>query len=126
MQKTSIEIWNDIPKYEGQYQASTKGRVKSLDRLVQGRYGYRLVKGRVLKPTCYTKSGHLGVHLGARNHQSIHLLILVAFKGQRPQGLEGRHLDGDLSNNKLDNLEWGVRPKKSIKRNFNAKELYGV
>ena len=42
------EIWKDIPEYEGLYQISNLGRVKSLDRYVNGRNSKRLIKGKIL------------------------------------------------------------------------------
>jgi hypothetical protein len=63
------EIWKDIPGYEGRYQASTLGRIKSLERKVAGKNPYtgkkfmRKVPQRILKPGEYCKSGHLSVVL---------------------------------------------------------------
>lgn len=49
------EIWKDIKGYEGYYQISTLGRVRSLDRYVNGRYGnQQLIKGKILT-ICYNK-----------------------------------------------------------------------
>ena len=44
---------------------------------------------------------------GKQHNVTVHRLVLTAFRGHRPNGTEARHLDGDRSNNRLDNLEWG-------------------
>ena len=93
------EQWRDIPGFP-QYQASSEGRIRSLKR------GGR----RVLTGTPF-KSGYLYVHItpdGRRKHVSIHRLVLLAFSGPCPEGLEARHLDGNCTNNHPGNLAWGT------------------
>lgn len=106
------EIWKDIPGYEGRYQASTNGQIRSLDTHVWSGGGYRSVKGRILKLSI-EGSGYLNVNLGIDNPQRIHILILSTFKGPRPKEFDGMHLDGDASNNFEGNLEWGTKSKNS-------------
>ena len=72
------EVWKDIPGYEGEYQASTMGRIKSIKRTVvgknwyTGKQFYRTVPERILKPGRYCKCGHVSVIL--RNpHKISHL-----------------------------------------------------
>lgn len=109
------EIWRDIPGYEGAYQASNLGRVRSLTRKVRccgfadGRPGYRTMKGRVLRPG-RVPSGHLFVTL--RRHGNgipVHSLVMLAFIGPPPDGMEVCHSDGDPTNNRLDNLRYDTR-----------------
>lgn len=104
------EVWKDIPDYESLYQASTEGRIRSVDRsgIWTGR-GYRSMKGRILKPGRNTKFGHVTVAVGKNNSVNVHVLVLQTFVGPRPTGYDGIHLDGDASNNKLSNLKWGTR-----------------
>jgi hypothetical protein len=106
------ENWRDVPGYEGAYQVSDLGRVRSLTRNIQvSRYGKLYVvtrRGRVLSPRTHP-SGHLTVELGKRGGtQCIHALVLKAFVGPRPAGEETRHLDGNAQNNRLDNLEYST------------------
>jgi len=62
-----------------------------------------------LKPWQRNKhSKHLVVDLG-RDHRYVHQLVLETFVGLRPEGMECRHLDGDPTNNHLENLKWGTR-----------------
>ena len=108
-----MEIWKDVPGYEGQYQVSDHGRVKSLDRdIVQmSRWGtlyMKSVKGVMLRPG-RMPAGHVSVSLGRNNSQCVHKLVLLAFVGPAPGGHECLHDNGDPSDNRLSNLRWGTR-----------------
>ena len=104
-----VEKWLPIPGYEGMYEASDQGRVRSLDRHVPGRDGRRtFYAGRVLRPW-RQKSGHLAVSLGRSKRECVHRLVLAAFRGPCPIGQEACHWDDDPSNNHLDNLRWASR-----------------
>lgn len=57
-----------------------------------------------------TRGGYKGVLMTAENKRTkIHRLVLEAFVGSCPKGMETRHLDGDVHNNRLENLCWGTR-----------------
>lgn len=101
-----IEIWKDIPGYEGRYQASSFGRIKSLERKVISRNWYthevfyRTVRECILRPGRYCKSGHLSVVLGKGTPgKPVHQLIMRTFVGDRPEGCDVLHCDGDPTNN---------------------------
>lgn len=107
------ETWKPIPDYEGSYEVSDQGRVRSVDRFVQVnniRYGgyksYRF--GKVLKSGTMT-GGHQSVALCRGNSRCVHELVLLAFDRKPNQGEECRHLNGDPSDNRLANLRWGTR-----------------
>lgn len=106
------EIWKDINGYEGMYQVSTFGRIRSLDRYVNGRYdNMQLIKGRILS-ICYNKRVNVyEIHLRKDNKRKcfkIHRLVADAFiKNDDPKNKTTiNHIDGDRSNNRVDNLEW--------------------
>lgn len=106
------EIWKDIPGWEGLYQVSNLGRVKSLPKIRRNGTGLIQLKERILRPgKCPT--GHLNVNLhlpGKARSIQIHRLVLLAFVGPCPPGMECRHHpDPDPSNNRLDNLSWGTK-----------------
>ncbi len=108
------EIWKPIPSYEGVYEVSDMGRVRSLDRAVAyGRFGNTSYKGRILK-TRPTAKGYPLVTLAVKGVVKpvyVHHLVLLAFVGERPETdarSEIRHLDGDKTNNSLDNLVYGT------------------
>jgi len=110
------EKWADIIGYEGLYQVSSLGRVRSLDRRVLCRRGdYKRYKstraGSVLSPGV-ASNDYLTVSLssgGEQKTRTVHSLVLESFVGNRPSKRhECRHLDGDRTNNKLNNLSWGT------------------
>lgn len=69
---------------------------------------YSSITKKNLKPAC-NKSGHQFVYLGRGNKRYLHRLVLEAFIGPCPKGLEGLHEDDDPANNRLVNLRWGTR-----------------
>jgi HNH endonuclease len=73
-----------------------------------------------LKPSPQ-KSGHMRVWLGRDDQRFVHILVLEAFVGPCPEGLECRHLDGNPGNNRLDNLCWGTR-----KENYDDSVRHGT
>ena len=99
------EVWLPIPGWEGKYEVSDQGRVKSFRKYPEG---------RILKPGRYTKSGHVSVSLGRNNMQPVHLLVLRAFIGPLPRGTETRHLNGVADDNRLSNLCYGTRSKNLV------------
>lgn len=105
-----METWKSIPGYEGRYEVSDEGRVRSLDRYVPcfTPPRTRFVKGQVLRPG-RTTSGHLTVALGKGNSVWVHSLVARAFLGPRPDGMEVLHGDHNPANNVLCNLHYGTR-----------------
>lgn len=114
------EVWKDIPGYEGAYQASDLGRIRSLTRQITqksrwGTYFTRTVKGRILRPGRYCESGHLSVILKrGTNGKPVHQLVMLTFKGPTPGRKEIRHLNGDPTDNRLENLYFGTRTENII------------
>ena len=109
----STEVWKDIPNYEGSYQVSDMGRVRSVDRIVTDKDGrVRKFKGRVLK-LGVNISGYeyLTLSNGGRcNAKTVHRLVLGTFKPHvNMEHLEVNHMDGNKLNNHLTNLEWVTR-----------------
>jgi len=111
-----VEEWRDIPGYEGRYQASTLGRIRSVDRKVCGKNPYtghpftRTIKGKILRPGMYCKSGHVSVVLGRGTPgKPVHQLVMKTFVGEAPEGMEVLHINGDPIDNRLVNLHYGTR-----------------
>lgn len=107
------ERWLPVPGYEGSYEVSDMGRVRSLDRSWQqvSRHGTlhtHSMRGRMLRPGPMP-GGHLSVALGKGNSHCVHELVLLAFLGPPPPKTEARHLDGDETNNRFVNLVWDTR-----------------
>lgn len=107
------EIWKDIPGYEGRYQASTFGRIKSLDRTIKQicRWGCEVEKthrGKILKiDKKINNSGYHFVSLGDGPTHAVHSVVMITFVGPRPfEKAHINHKDGDKKNNRIDNLEY--------------------
>lgn len=98
------ERWLAVPGYEGRYEVSDRGAVRSL-------LTWRGQRSRFIG--WLTPSGYHMVRLAAESGASekvmVHHLVLAAFVGERPPHLEVRHLDGCKTNNALDNLAYGTR-----------------
>lgn len=103
------EVWKDIQGYEGLYQVSNQGRVRSLDRTVKRRNQPDLpVAGKVLSPRI-GKNGYSYVILSKEakgKTANIHRLVAEAFL-DKPEGCNVvNHIDGNKENNACNNLEW--------------------
>ena len=108
------EIWKDIPGHEGEYQASTLGRIRSVD-VMKERYSKLkkkisyLHEGRILKPWC-GPGGYLTVSLykdGVMEDLFVHRLVAFTFL-ENPKGYKSVSFrDKNKYNTKLENLRWG-------------------
>ena len=122
MEKLENEVWRDIPGFEGLYQVSDMGRVKSLGRKVLKKNGfYENKPERLLKPFSNGK-GYWSVELYTKDSKSkrlyIHRLVMLAFEGYKDLVVD--HEDRDRSNNKLKNLRY-VTARKNTERGTNEK-----
>jgi len=106
------ERWAPIPGWEGRYEASTEGRVRSIITIdARG----RRCRPRILRPSL--SKDHLKVTLSGPTRQGyVHTFVLEAFVGPRPPGLEACHRDGDYENNALSNLRWDTRSSNALDR----------
>lgn len=105
------EEWRDVLDWEGIYEVSDYGRVRRSGAAPGARVG------RILKASVTDEWGHLAVILhsnGMRKHRKVHTLVLEAFSGRRPAGLEGCHNNGDAADNRAQNLRWGTRSENSM------------
>lgn len=106
---TKSEKWLPIPRYEGFYEVSDWGRVRSLERKITYKDGrVYTVKSKHLKTTPNV-NGYPTVALCRNNvgiKHEVHRLVLTAFIGEREEGKQGCHNDGNPLNNNLSNLRW--------------------
>lgn len=114
------ESWRPVVGFEGYYEVSDLGRIRSLPRVVKmsdGRSyrvpgGIKSVKGRF--------NGHIQVWLkdkeGKQQYRMVQHLVLEAFVGPKPPKMKAGHIDGDHSNNKLSNLRWERLPEEVRRR----------
>lgn len=114
MDEFTPEEWRPIPDWEGWYEVSDYGRVRSVDRTVPTSRGQRRYLPVMLRQTP-DKRGYLRVKLrrpGVQRLLSVHQAVLRAFVGPPPSDKhEGLHGDGSPRNNTLFNLRWGTRPE---------------
>lgn len=100
-----MEVWADIRGYEGSYQVSNKGRVKSLPRTVRnGKYGVIKRVGQVLKGR-KKGDGYIAVRLSGTN-KLVHRLVAEAFIPNPENKPYVNHINLNKSDNDVDNLEW--------------------
>lgn len=105
-----MEIWKDIPGYEGKYKVSNKGQVKSIERKRKcrvngGTIATMTVHERILKQ--WKRSSYLLVDLwNERNRdiRSVHILVFEVFNGKIKDGCFIHHKDENKFNNTVDNL----------------------
>lgn len=114
------EIWKDVPGYEGLYEISNLGNIRSLDRMSQGKRQFK-IKGKKLKPWKDTR-GYPQIYLcksGNKKPIAIHRLVLISFVGLHPEKNTVNHKNGVLDDNRLDNLEWTTQ-KENNNHAFNT------
>lgn len=111
------EVWKDIPGYEGLYQASNLGRIRSLDRDIvcyasnQHKSNIetkRHLKGKILK-CCIDKDGYYRLSLnknGKTKYFRVCRLITMTFMPSNDNSLQINHKDENKKNDSVDNLEW--------------------
>lgn len=122
-----MEQWRDVPGFEGRYQVSDEGRVRSVDRrvrlVVHGLETTRLARGRVLRPARGTH-GYLTVVLGRDGGtKHVHQLVALAFIGPRPPRADVAHNDGSRTNNHAGNLRYASRAENNEDKVRHGKTL---
>ena len=101
------EIWKPVDGYEGYYEVSNLGRVRSIDRFVKADKGMRLSKGQLLKP--FYSNGYARVVLSKQQKTkkfSVHRLVAIAFIPNTNNYPQVNHKNEDKNCNEVDNLEW--------------------
>jgi hypothetical protein len=120
-----MEIWKPVVTFglEKFYEVSSLGNVKSLIRSGKTNFGIRMYGGKKINPFV-SNSGYLCVNLtykGFRAQCTVHTLVLEAFVGKKPEGMECCHNDGNRLNANLDNLRWDTK-----KNNHADKKIHGT
>jgi len=135
--ENEIEIWKDVQDYEGYYQVSDYGRVRSLDRMVRrSQGGTQITRGRVLKPTL-SGSPYLCVSLsknGKKANKKIHSLVAWEFLGEKPlpssfpncRKVCVDHKDENPLNNVASNLRYISNRHNTVRGQVNKTGFTGV
>ena len=113
------EIWKDIKGYEGMYQVSNMGNVRSADRIVHIKQAHceydELREGRIVKGLP-RRHGYLAVFLykdGQRRQESIHRLVAEAFCRKQDGDTDVNHKNENKTDNRASNLEWCTHKENS-------------
>ena len=114
------EIWKPVVGYEGAYEVSSQGRVRSLDRA--GASGRR-IKGKIRRLTKGTL-GYMYINLsvdGKVKTRLVHRMVAEAFIYPCPEGMQVDHIDNDKTNNRVTNLQY-LTPRENTER----QKLFGT
>lgn len=124
------ERWLPVVGWEGRYEVSDFGRVRSVERCgIHGREGNHVFPSRILNPIANQK-GYSVVNFTdnatpgttrRRAQRLVHQLVLEAFVGPRPDGFDSCHNNGNKADARLKNLRWDTRAG-----NFADKKLHGT
>lgn len=110
------EKWKKVIGFEGFYEVSSIGNVRSVARkIIRSNYVKQTFKGQTLSQN--NVNGYLKVDLyvlGKRSSRKVHTLVTEAFIGPRLFNNEVRHLDGDKTNNVVDNLKYGTKSENAM------------
>ena len=114
------EVWRPVLGCLGEYEVSSRGRVRSLPRETLRKNGSRCpIKERILKP--FGGGGEDRAMVWLRGHsrkvkEYVYRLVLEAFVGACPEGLEGCHNNGNPHDHRLENLCWDTRSNNQLDR----------
>lgn len=127
--KQTPEEWRAVDGFDGVYEVSSLGRIRSLNREVSSanRHGpfVARLKGRKLKLEMLA-NGYYFVRLGLGERGRawlvpVHQLVLTAFHGPRPNGNVARHLNDEKTDNRAENLAWGTRSENALDAQKNGR-----
>lgn len=128
----SAEEWKRVPGWEGFYEVSSLGNVRSVDRIINKldrtrRMSTAKISGRVLK-LIDTNYGYYKVDLSRDGNVKptlVHGLVCEAFHGPRPIGCEVAHGNGDRQDNRQSNLRWATKKDNAADRKAHGSHIEG-
>jgi hypothetical protein len=121
------ERWLPVPGYEGIYEVSDQGRVKSLARVIKRNSGRdNPIPERILKPIMSRRYPAVSLY-GPNGFASptIHALVMRAFVGPMPEGMQVAHNNGDRNDNRLCNLRYATAIENNLDKFAHGTVLRG-
>lgn len=122
------EIWKDVIGYEGLYQISNLGNIKSLDRVLKNRWGNYIRKGAVMALNMCNRYAAINLFVNWKfKHCKIHRLVAIAFIPNHENKPEVNHINGNRYDNRAENLEWVTTSENELHayRTGLKKSMYG-
>ena len=115
----TVKEWRPVVGYEGLYEVSSIGQVRSLPRITTDTLGRnRSFPGKLLSLTTQRPAApYRAVGLCKNGKQitwRVHVLVIAAFVGPRPAGYDVRHLNGDHRDNRIENLVYGTHSENGL------------
>ncbi len=126
-----IEIWKPVVGFEGSYDISNLGRIKSIERIITQSNGKTLRVRERIRVIGFgnAKGAYENIRLGKGGVFKtfyVHHLVLTAFVCPMPDGKEGCHGDGNKRNNRLSNLRWDTRKANHADKNIHNTQTCGM
>lgn len=123
----SSEVWRPVVGWEGLYEVSDHGNVRSLDKVIERRGRQTRLKGKQRKLVKHS-AGYWEIifHNGIRDHQLVHRVVAAAFLGPCPPGKEVAHWDGNRANPRLENLRYVTRSENHLDKNRHGTGIQGA
>ena len=108
-----LEEWRPVVGYEGRYEVSNFGGVRAVARTVKFGRAFRFIEPKNIYQHMYSRGStpyfQVGLWIGKVGKSfKVHRLVLEAFHGVKPAGMQARHLDGNSLRNHAENLCWGT------------------
>lgn len=126
-----VEQWRPVVGYEGFYEVSDQGRVRSLDRLIatpRAKSGFARRKGRIMATIGLNSQRYLFVRPckgGQPESKAVHRVVLEAFSGPCPEGMEAAHNNGNSFDNRISNLRWDTKSRNNQDKWLHGTQQYG-
>ena len=123
------EIWKDVPDYEGLYQVSNLGRVKSLPKSIKRKGNCKIITKEKILKLCPDTAGYYRVSFFKNNkikQYSIHKLVAMAFLNHTPCRYKEviNHIDFNIQNNNINNLEVVSMRENSNRKHIKHSSIY--
>ena len=107
--KTNIEIWKDVKGYEGIYQCSSFGRIKTVERYITEINGKKRIRKEIIRKQCLCKNGYYYITLNVNmkiKQISVHRIVASTFLPLIMNKNVVNHKNGIKTDNRIENLEW--------------------